>query len=246
MNERRDTLRCMPTNWTHLPPPDQSLLLRHDRKGVVKAVEKLPTPLDEFGMPDPDVMLEIALSTLASDYEPPAISNVHHLIYPRERYHNHQSGSQIPRLYRESARNMVRYQQQLHNYFHEIFLDPVEASMDVMYQCAQEQSRVDMAFYVGQASIQLSRDKYHEIKDDDILKSHLRFNALKDSRQMKGIFYDLLESYPVSQIGLFPDKDWLLDQPFQKAVKFLGTLAGAKSLDARRNATTLVKKIGVS
>lgn len=245
MNEQRDVHRCMPAGWTHLPPPEQSLLLRRDRKGVIKTVEKIPTPLDEYGIPDASEMLRIAMGTLSADYMPPGVSNVHHLVYPRHRYHHHPSGSPIPRLYRESAHNMVRYQQQLHNYFHEIFEDPIEASMDVMYTCAKEQSEVDTLFFVGQASIQLSRDKYTEIADDEILRSHLRFNALRDSRQLKGIFYDLIESYPDSQIGILPDKQWLVDQPFEKAIKALGSLAGAQSLDARRDAATLVRKIGV-
>ncbi len=245
MGERHDLHRCMPADWTHLPPPEQSLLLKRDRKGTIKTVEKIPTPLDEYGIPDANEMLRIAMSTLSADYTPPGISNVHHLVYPRSQYHHHPSGSPIPRLYRESARNMVRYQQQLHNYFHEIFADPLEASMDVMYLCAKEQSEVDMSFFVGQTAIQLSRNKYSEIVDDDILRTHLRFNALRDSRQLKAIFYDLIGSYPDSEVGILPDRQWLVDQPFEKAVKALGTLAGAQSLDARRDAATLVKKIGI-
>jgi hypothetical protein len=246
MSEQPDIRHDMPAGWTHLPPPEQSVLLKRDRKGTVRAVEKIPTPLNEFGMPDFDAIHEIALSTLSADYSPPEISNVHHLIYPRVKYHNHPSESLIPRLYRESAWNMVRCHQQLHNYFHEVFLDPEEASMDVMYECARDQSQVDMAFFVGQTAIQLSREKYSEISNDSLLRTHLRFNALQDSRRLQGIFYDLVESYPVSQIGLFPDKDELLEMPFKKAVKTLGVLAGARYMDVRRSSSELVKKIGVA
>lgn len=245
MGERLDAHRHMPAGWTHLPPPEQSLLLKRDRKGAVKAVEKIPTPLNEFGIPDSDAMLQVALSTLSSDYTPPPVSNVHHLIYPREHYHNHPSGSLIPKLYRESASNMVRQYQQLHNYYHEIFLDPDEASMETMYLYAREQSQVNTLFFIGQTAIQVSREKY-TTTTDDILRVHLRFNALRDARQFEGIFYDLLESYPESQIGLFPDREELAAQPFQKAVKALGILAGARSLDVRRSSTILVKKLGIA
>lgn len=245
MSESLNVRRAVPEDWSHLPPPEQSLLLRRYRKGTVKAIEKIPTPLNEFDMPDFDAIHEIALSTLSADYTPPDISNVHHLVYPRAKYQNHPSESPIPQLYRDSAWNMVKCYQQLHNYFHAVFLDPKIPSMDVMYECARDQSQVDTTFFVGQAAIQLSREKYDEIKHDELLRTHLRFIALQDSKRLQGIFYDLIESYPDSQIGLFPNKDDLLEVPFEKAVKTLGVLAGARCLDMRRSSSILVKKIGI-
>lgn len=244
MKEARDTQQCMPANWTHLPPPEQSLLLKRDKKGTVRPIEKIPTPVDEFGIPDSDAMLEIALGTLSSDYTPPGISNVHHRIYPRDRYHNHPSGSIIPKLYRESAANMFRYQQQIHNYFHAIFEDPRETTMDVMHQWVIEQAQADQLFYIGQTAIQLSRAKYRDI-ESDMIRSHLRFHALKDSKQMKAIFYDFLDSYPDSQLGLMPDRTVLATEDFPEAVRMLGSLAGARSLDARRETHSLLKRVGI-
>lgn len=229
--------------WTHLPPVDSSLLLRQTKNGSVKAVEKYETPVDDFGIPLPDQMLEIALSTLAADHVFPLRSNRHHHIYPRDRYHNHPSGSSIPKQFRESAALIYRYPQQLHNYLHELFYDPQETSMDVMYQWVKEQEQINQLFYVGQTAIQLSRAKYPEITDDTV-RHHLRLDALRDSKQIKGIFYDFLDSYPDSQVGLMPDREWLAGEDFPKAVRALGVLAGARSLDARRETQEKLKKIG--
>lgn len=245
MQERYDAPDRLPEDWSHLPPPEQSLLLKRDRKGSVRVIEKIPTPVDEFGIPDSDEILRIAMSTLSSDYVPPGVSNIHHRIYPRDRYHNHPSGSVAPKLYRESAFNMVRYQQQLHNYLHAIFKDPDEADMSVMFQCAREQAQTDELYFIGQTAIQLSRDRYQDVTDD-VARTHLRFNALQDSRRFEGLFYDFLEAYPDGQIGLFPDKEWLASQSLRNATRALGVLAGARSLDARRDASILVKKIGIA
>jgi hypothetical protein len=231
--------------WSHLPPVDASVLLKVNKKGAIKAVEKLPTPVDEFGIPDGKTALELALSTLDAGHQFPRRYNRHHLVYPRVQYHEHTSGSEIPKLFRESKFLIWHYPQQLHNYWHEIYEDPIEPDFDVMYECVREQSEIDMLFCVGQTAIQLHRMRFAD-ETDDITRRQLRMNALRDSRQCKAIFYDLLHSYPQSQIGILPDRQQLADMPFGNAIRALGTLAGSRSLDARRETHTLLTRVGIS
>ncbi|MBI3888997.1 hypothetical protein HY312_00250 [Candidatus Saccharibacteria bacterium] len=230
----------------HFPPLDASLLLHRTRKGRIKSFDKLPMPTNEYGVPDADSILEASLETLSSEYIIPTTSNVHHLVYPRRRYHDHPSGLSTPAQYRESASLMRRISIPIHNYWHEVFEDPVEPPMDVMYQWVKEQSRVDQLYYFGKTAIQLARSKYDEVSNIEIIEHRLKFQNVQDSLLLKSLFYDFLDSYDDSQLGLLPDREWLATIPFEKATRELGVLAGARALDIRRDSHKKIKEIGFS
>lgn len=248
MGERYDAHEnCTPGRTSHLPPLDKSLLLHVTSNGTIKAVEKLPMPVNEFGIPEATAIMEAATETLAAGYEFPTSrwqSNVHHLVYPRRQYHQHTSGKPIPSQYRESAALMVRIPKQFHNYIHEIFRDPKEPTMDVMQQWVREQSQVSQLFNLGKLAIQLSRSRADASMTQLMERQHYRYAKKPDPKLFEGLFYDFLDSYPDGQLGLMPDKEWLASQTITKATRALGTLAGARSIDARRDTRALIKKVG--
>lgn len=240
-----------PTTWSHLPPLEASTMLRINAKGKARAPYKLATPVNDFDIPLPDKILEGALRTLDANYIFPPIKgrdhrslyNDHHCAYPRSRYYYHPSHSPIPSLYRESASLMIRLPVQLHNYIHEIYDLPPDVDMDVMRQWAQEQTQVNQLFHLGKSAIQLSRLRF-DGETDTTVRFDLQQRAKKDARVAQHMFYDFLYEYPDGILGLMPEKDWVASEPFPHAVRALGSIAGARSIDVRRHTYDLLKKYG--
>lgn len=240
-----------PAPWSHLPPIEASTLLVNRGKGkiTVPTQWKLETPVDKNGIPVPSMILQEACETLDANYIFPPIRagnrlyNDHHTAYPAYRYYQHPSGLDIPGRYRDSSSLIMRIQIQLHNYIHVAFEPPKEPHMDVMEQWSQEQEQVDELFTIGKESIRLSRIQYNDEPDEKI-REDLKRQARIEAVVQQAVFYEYLDRCDSGQLGLMPEKEELASLPFMKAVRSLGILAGARSLNYSRHTYDVLRRVG--
>lgn len=228
---------------THFPPIEATTLLKRELNGTIRTVDKMPLPVNEYGVPDLDAMIEMSLPTIDRGYILPEHSNRHHLASLARQYHEHPSGSKIPGLYRESGSLLARMQIQLHNYWHEIFEDSIAPDMDIMVQGTKEQTQINTLALIGNTALQLSQATYIGYKDEAV-RTRFKLRAKIDAVQMEGIFYDFLDSYPEGQIGIFPRKEFIASMPFQQSVRELSKRTMPHGMDIRDKIATRLAEVG--
>lgn len=215
----------------HLPQVDQSLLLKIGTNGRVKAIEKMPTPVNEYGIPDADAFIAELSATLDSRYVPPFEANNHHLVYPRSLYHAEGQDS-IPYQFRETPSLKLRIPVQVHKYAHWVIEPAKMPSMDTMTQVVKEQRQIDQLFSIGRGVIGA-----YKWLDSMIEEGQQTYHAAEryiENNEVQARFYDYLAQCEEPQIGLMPNIQELAQMDFRRAVRHLGGLSAAKALDLRR------------
>ncbi|MBQ68817.1 hypothetical protein CL689_02025 [Candidatus Saccharibacteria bacterium] len=227
----------------HLPPVEQSLLLTVANNGRVKAIEKLDTPVDEYGVPDPYEYLGRLAVTLDDTYEPPKPTNVHHLIHPRADYARHGRDS-VQYRYRESPSLMLEIPIQIHNYGHWVMLPPKMPPFEVMEQRVKEQEQVDRLFRIGRAVIAAPRwlDEMHG-RGAQLYRTAETYVSRHEPTEAQ--FFDELDKMDDGVLGLMPNRQDLADMGLPAATRYLGVLAGANSLTLRREARASIRRYGL-
>lgn len=116
------------------PLVELSDVLSFTETGKVKAEHRLPSILDEHGVPMRVEMVKAALGTIAAEHYWDGPNDLHHLAYERRTYRNivGNKGELIGSNYRGAATQKVRLPRQLHNYMHLIFETPPVPSLEVM------------------------------------------------------------------------------------------------------------------
>lgn len=221
------------TRVPHLPPVESSLLLARDSSGKIRATDKLRVPLDDYGVPDPEAYLKLLLSTVDHSYVWPDRNNVHHLAYPRRKYHEGGRES-IAYRYRETASIMMSMTTQLHNYGHEVGLPPRPPSEEVMAARVKEQDQINRLFKLGRGAISSDRWK-QEMIQNGTYAHRLASDYVDRYAPTPQDFYDYLEQCDDGAVGLMPDRQELYAMDIRDATRHLGVLAAARSLDYRRN-----------
>lgn len=227
----------------HFPPIEATTTLRRESNGTIRVADKIPLPVNEFGVPDLDKIIDISLATIDRSYEFPISSNRHHLASLARQYHQHPSGSKIPGNYRESGALLARVQVQLHNYWHELYEDSVAPDMDIMIQGFKEQTQITTLSQIGNAALQLERATYIGYKDEGI-RELLKIRGKMDARQFKGIYYDFLNSYPEGVVGIFPDKAFIASLPFEQSVREISTRTMPHGMDIRSRVSARLAEVG--
>jgi len=225
---------------THLPPVEYSSLLRISERGRVVATEKLKTPTDAFGIPNAFLYIAQLGATLDPAYEPPAKTNVHHLIHPKALYHRNGPQS-IQYKFRESPSLMVRMPEQMHNYGHWVVENAKMVAMDKMTQYVKEQEQINRLFKIGRAVI--SNPRWLEGMFGDGQQSYRTAEEYFAKQPNEAMFFDTLDQMEDGQVGLMPDRDDLADLGLHGATRYLGVLAGARSLTLQRESREVVKKM---
>lgn len=224
----------------HLPPVEQSLLLRVGNKGKVIATDRLDTPTDAFGIPDPLRYIEELAATLDPEYSPPGERNVHHLIHPRSAYHRYGRGS-VPYKYRESPSLMVEIPVQLHNYGHWVMSPPPMPTQEVMRQRVEEQEQINRLFAIGRAVIAAPR-WLADMHGNGAQRYRAAVEYVADREPTAAMFFDELDRCQDGFLGVMPDRQDLADMGLPAATRYLGVLAGARSLVLDREARESIKR----
>lgn len=227
----------------HLPPVDQSLLLKIASNGRVKAIEKINTPLNEHSIPDPIKYLDHLSMTLDSSYVPPKAKNVHHLVYPRQSYASYGPDS-IQSRYRETPSLMIDFQVQLHNYGHWVMNPPKMPSLEVMKQVVDEQDQVNRLFKIVRSIITAQRWLGSMGNEGtQMYRTAEQYVAIHEPTE--AMFYDALDEAEDGVFGIMPDREKLSNMGLVSAARQLGMRAAARSLSLHREAQTKVRTIDI-
>lgn len=232
----------------HLPPPESCLYVDYGKNGRLTVKEKLETPLDERGIPDIKAMIDIIATGTANDYELPYQTNVHHLIYSRNKCNQ----DPVLREFREAPSNQASIQVQTHNLFHSLFLE-VDFRPDAdKLQFNYEQNITSRAFDVGRKAVQYSRMSVEVarlsrnmigLERRSEYERSLRLGRLAVANEEK--FWRMIDELPVMVMGIMPDPDMLNDLDINSAVALLGKNGADKFLDFRRYTQEAIYTLGV-
>lgn len=244
-NQVSEQIRPPIVDGIHFPPIEATTLLRRTTYGTIKSTDKMPLPVNEYGVPDLDAIVEMSLPTIDRSYLFPEHSNRHHLASLARQYHEHPSGSKIPGMYRESGSLLARMQVQLHNYWHEIFEDSIAPDMDIMVQGAKEQMQINTLAFIGNTALQLSRATYIGYKEEAV-RTRFKLRARIDATQLEGVYYDFLDSYPEGELGVFPNKEFIASMPFEDSVRELSKRTMPHGMDIRDRITSRLVEVGFS
>lgn len=231
----------------HLPPVEACVILTQDAKGVVRPVEKFPTPVDDNGIPNPYESLRLLASLIDSSYELPNSTNVHHQVHYRSEYQEKDE-----RTYRESPSLMMNMPVQLHNLDHAVLLRAPKPSARVMEQYNREQRAISILFKLGSASLRNTRLADTLRKEEPVLGwsgrqdlHELLANAIRRERTKRQLYEKMLSRTEVGHLGLMPDPDALGDMGMREATTHLGKIGGNEFLDFRRASQDFIRKYGI-
>lgn len=225
----------------HLPPVEQSLLLKVANDGRVRAIEVWDTPVDEDrgGIPNPQKYIEILARSLDVNYIPPGRRNRHHLVYPKAYYAQFGYNS-IQYRFRESTSLMVDVQEQIHQYGHWVLNPIVPPKFEVMHQYVDEEDQVKSLFALGRAVIRAERwEDDMRLEGAQLWRSAITYN--ENYEPTETMFYDALDAAKDGQLGLMPDRQALADMGVPAATRYLGVLAGARALSLHRKTLETIK-----
>lgn len=103
-------------------PPEEAWLWRPE-DGLID------TPVDGWGLVDPDELVRIALTTVDSEYDwTSQFSDIHHWQWPKRLY----TKSTIKREFREQTHRKAYVPRRLHNWIHFVTLPPPMPSYEAM------------------------------------------------------------------------------------------------------------------
>jgi len=224
----------------HLPPVDASLLLEVGANRRVRAIEKIETPIDAFGVPSAFLYLAALAETLHPEYTPPKAANVHHLVNPKRSYTQGGKNS-IKYKYRESPSLMLEIPVQIHNYGHWIMQPPAMPHMDVMTQRVKEQDQINKLFKIGRSVIAAPR-WLDEMYGEGMQTYRAAEDYINKYEPTEAMFYDTLDACEDGIMGLMPDRQELADIGLRTATAKLGVLAGARALTLQRESVDIVRR----
>lgn len=127
----------------------QSLAPLHDHTDVigigeddrVEILKKLPPPLDEFGIPRPEIMINQLLGQMATEnYVWPGKFDEHHLATPKADFTVVRTNDEgdVGSAFRGLSCLKIELPRQMHNFSHALFELPGRPSVDVMRQAVIE------------------------------------------------------------------------------------------------------------
>lgn len=161
-------------------------------EGRVEIRTKLEPPLDEYGIPRPEIMLDKLLATIATaNYVWPGQFDEHHLATPKADFTVVRSNSEgdIGSAFRGLSCLKIELPRQMHNFSHALFELPGRPSIDVMRQAVIE---------VGQA-----RQLQH------ILNEHLPSYPHTETEQSRRLcisaLHGALENMKEPQVNVLPN-----------------------------------------
>lgn len=160
-------------------------------EGRVEVRERLSPPVDQYGIPRPEIMIERLLGAMSTKhYVWPGRFDEHHLATPKADFTVIRTNSEgdIGSAFRGLACLKIELPRQMHNFSHAIFELPGRPSVDIMRQAVLE---------VGQAKrLQL------------IMNEHLPAYPHVETDQMRRFCIDALqtafESMVEPEIGMTP------------------------------------------
>ncbi len=232
----------------HYPPPELCALLVRDHLGRPSVVDRLPTPLDERGIPDIHTMLARVAETLDRTYELPHQTNVHHLIHSRTRC----AADPDLQAFRDATVLQANMPVQMHNLIHGLYEEPELPPMEDIRQFNREYASMAHAHELGRKAVRYRRISHDIMEFARTLPLSERVGERDRSRRIgqlatvnEALFWRILDEAPDSRMRVLPRKDELFAVSTGDAVTLLGKQGAGTFLDVRRTAQELIYKLGV-
>ena len=183
------------------PLSDHTDTITVNQEGHVEIVRKLPAPIDEFGIPRPELMVKHLLGAMATEnYVWTGSFDEHHLATPKADFTvvRTKNEGNVGSAFRGLSSLKIDLTRQMHNFAHAIFELPGRPSIDVMRQALVE---------VGQAK-QLQT----------ILNEYLPSDSGRASEQDKRLCMTALvraiERMKEPEVGMMPSLEALSNMEF--------------------------------
>jgi hypothetical protein len=124
--------------------------------------EKLPTPVDEFGLVDTDRLIETVKTTVDPSYnwDSYGAPNIHHLYWEHSRYPDLSDRTVNPREFCELPSNKIVLPSPFHPWLHIVTAPSSVPSDEVMQRRIEAQDSIFALFAIARQSKRLARDKY--------------------------------------------------------------------------------------
>lgn len=232
---------------SHYPPVESCVLLGRTARGAVRVLERLPTPVDSNGIPDPYETLRLLASTLDANYQLPFQTNVHHQVHYKREYQE-----PTEKAYRESPSLMMNMPVQLHNLDHKLLIRAPKPPERVMEEYVGEQRAVSLLFKLGSATLRNER-LARKIKmslpqlrptDRSVALEQLSEAERRANRKRK-LYEKTLTRQTLGSMGLLPDAAILDAMGIQSATTYLGKIGGNRFLDFRRASQDFIGRYGI-
>lgn len=179
----------------------------------VEILKKLPPPLDEFGIPRPEIMVEQLLAEMTTEnYIWPGKFDEHHLATPKADFTVVRTSDEgdVGSAFRGLSCLKIELPRQMHNFSHALFELPGRPSVDVMRQAVIE---------VGQA-------KRLQTIINEYLPGYHASPSERESRLCVEALQSSIESMREPEVGMLPS---------------LELLAGMEIDDLRRTVNSLLR-----
>jgi len=197
MSEER--VRYIRSLQTLVPLHEHTRAIDVDENGKVLVQTRLAAPVDEFGIPRPEIMVDRLMQLMDTEhYVWPGQFDEHHLATPKADFTIVRSPSDgdIGSAFRGLASLKIELPRQMHNFSHAVFELPGRPSVDVMRQAVLE---------VGQAK-QLQ----------SVMNEHLPSYPHTETEQMRrfcmSAIVRALESMKEPEVGMMPPLETLATQ----------------------------------
>lgn len=194
----------------HLPPPEVTNILKRDPVGRVRVKHQVPTPEDEFGIPDTRGIAVALANMFSQPYHVPRLTNVHHAAWPRRKYEDTPLGF----AYRNDPSLLMNMSIQIHNLLHVTMLPPSIPSVDVMHNRVAERNYLNTMYKCGRRAVVYARwsrtieELANEQADEAWIENTRGFYG-KRARREADNFDRLRDRMPAPQVGLLPDAEML-------------------------------------
>lgn len=201
-----------------------SPLLKVGRKNRITCPDRLPTPVDEHGIPRRVELMRQVLSTIEAAHIWTGEYDLHHMAWPATSYKSiideddYRTGS----YYRGASSLKVIMPRQMHNYVHAITEPPELPDEDIMRAYALEHYDVYRLYHT------VSLSSYEDFPD----LAELPFDAQEELRQRN--YLRKLEQIHPGELGVLPDLGYLAALSAVEARPVLRGIAKVKGISNRR------------
>lgn len=191
---------------------------------LIAVKDKLPTAVDQYGIPDRVAMMREVLGTIAGKHIWTGDYDLHHVSWPRKNYvpFVEEDGTKVGIGFRNAPALRLVMPRQMHEYVHTVTEPPMVPTLDVMRQFHLEHGQV------GRLYDTIKSAKTHE----DIARYGFPRASSVDARRTA--FRQKIEAMQDGQIGVMPKREHLYDMEIDEARRVLRSIARANGLSNSR------------
>lgn len=199
-----------------------------DRSGYqrIKITDKLPAPVDEFGIPRAEIMLDRIMGAMTTRFVWTGKIDLHHLATPKADYSAADTGS-IGSLFRGLSQLKIDLPRQKHDFVHAVFDYHKPPALDVMMQAISEVEQGKAL----QSIFGAHERTYEDFWQDDKLMWMCRIDLLI-----------ALESMNEPQVNMMPPLNDLANLPLKEMRQAVNSIVNIRRIGDKKIVHPAVRK----